>query len=594
MSSSTSDGGRTQSAERLLAGRYRLDQLLGRGGMAEVWVGVDLTLEREVAVKVLSPRFSGDEQFQRRFRREAQQAASLSHPNIVAVYDTGRHGDLAFIVMEPIRGRSLQQVLQHGELTEERAVEVCAEVCGALAFAHARGLVHRDVKPGNILIADDATVKVTDFGIARAIASDTVTETAAVLGTAAYLSPEQAQGTAVDVRSDVYSLGVVLYEMLTGHQPFQGDSAVGVAYQHVQETPIPPREWDPTISAGAEAIAMKAMAKNPANRYPNAGAMRDDLLRARAGQPVSAPVVLGLDETAELDDPIVTTGARPPLTERQERRRHTVGYVGLGILTILAVAAGIWFLAGFITGGEQTLLRTVPTVRNLSPDQAEATLKARGLRFAFVGEEHSSEISRGRVVSQDPDAGMQVEDGTVVRLVTSKGAQPVVVPPVEDLSEEDARAELRAAQLVVGERRTEFSTEIARGRVIRTEPPAGRSVPIGSTVTLVVSAGEETEIVPHLEGLLESDARFLLQERGFRPLVIHEFSDSVEEGNVIRQEPQGGTEQPKGTEVTIVVSRGPEAPPEPTEQPTDGGEPSGSPSEQPTNEPTPDQTEGGD
>ncbi len=269
-------------ADVLLADRYRLERMLGRGGMAEVWAGTDEVLEREVAVKVLSARFTDDEQFRRRFRREAQQAAALNHPHIVKVYDTGTHGHLPFIVMELVRGRSLEQILARGKLTEERSLEICADVCAALDYAHQRGLIHRDIKPGNILLADDGTVKVTDLGIARAIDSHTVSETAAVLGTAAYLSPEQAQGIEVDPRSDLYSLGVVLYELLTGRQPFRGDNAVGVAYQHVQEQPVAPRQLDPSISAPAEAIVAKAMAKNPSNRYGSAAEMRDDLLRARS------------------------------------------------------------------------------------------------------------------------------------------------------------------------------------------------------------------------------------------------------------------------------------------------------------------------
>jgi eukaryotic-like serine/threonine-protein kinase len=534
--------------------------------MAEVWRAHDEVLERDVAVKLLSARFRDDEDFTARFRREAQQAASLNHPNVVGVYDTGTHGDLPYIVMELISGRSLQEVLADGGVTEERAVEICSETCAALEYAHGRGLVHRDVKPGNILLADDGAVKVTDFGIARAINTDTVTQTAAVLGTAAYLSPEQAQGFPVDNRSDIYSLGIVLYEMLTGEQPFRGDTAVGVAYQHVQENPPPPREWDPGISQALEAIVMKALAKNPANRYPSAQEMREDLLRAQAGRPVTAPAVLHTDDTAYLEGDAVPVG-RPPLTETQEKRRRTVGYALLALLVLAAFGLAIWLLAGLF-GGDDPVLRTVPSVIGETPTQAQASLEARGLEARFVGQEYDPEIPEGRVMRQDPDAGSEVEDGSFVELVLSRGPEPVQIPDVEGMPEEAAVAELRDAGLSIGERSTEFSDEVPRGHVISTDPPVGRTVDRGTSVRLLISAGEETEIVPRVVGLLEAEARFQLEDRGFNVLVVREFSDSVDRGRVIRQEPEGNTEVRVGADVTIVVSEGPAEPtPEPEPEP---------------------------
>lgn len=551
-------GAATHGTKVVLAGRYRLDRLVGRGGMAEVWAARDLVLERDVAVKLLSSRFSDDEQFQQRFRREAQHAASLNHPNIVGVYDTGDHEGLPFIVMELVRGRSLQQMQETGGLTEERALEVCADVCSALGYAHQRGLVHRDVKPGNILVASDGTVKVTDFGIARAVDSQTVTQTAAVLGTAAYLSPEQAQGAPVDARSDIYSLGIVLYELLTKRQPFQGDSAVGVAYQHVQENPIPPRELDPTISPVAEAIAIKALAKNPSNRYATALAMRDDLLRARAGEPVAAPAVLLPDETAVLDSELLSH-ARPSATVVQERRRRTVGYVLLAALTVLAFAGFVWLLASLL-GGDSKLVRTVPNVERQTFEEAKQALEAHGLRASYADDEHSDTVPKGRVLRQDPGPGEQVDDGAVVALTISLGPMSVAVPDVRGRSVEDAIATLRDAGLPVGDQETEFSDELPKGRVIATDPPAGELVTRGTPITLVVSAGEEQEIVPNVTGQLESEARFRLEDRGFRVLVTREFSDIVGRGRVIRQEPAGTSRVPKGSEVTIVVSEGAPAP----------------------------------
>ncbi|MDQ4131269.1 MAG: Stk1 family PASTA domain-containing Ser/Thr kinase [Actinomycetota bacterium] len=583
MSTTSEHGGApTPGTQVVLAGRYQLDRLIGRGGMAEVWAARDQVLEREVAVKLLSSRFSDDEQFQQRFRREAQQAASLNHPNVVAVYDTGDHEGLPFIVMELVRGRSLQQIQETGGLTEERALEICAEACSALGYAHQRGLVHRDVKPGNILVASDGTVKVTDFGIARAVTSQTVTQTAAVLGTAAYLSPEQAQGAPVDTRSDVYSLGIVLYELLAKRQPFQGDTAVGVAYQHVQENPVPPRQFDASISPAAEAITIKALAKNPSNRYPTALAMRDDLLRARAGESVSAPAVLLPDEAAALDTELLKR-SRPPATAVQERRRRTMGYLLLAVMTVVAFAGLVWLLASLL-GGDAKLRRTVPNIEQQTFEEAKQILEAHGLRASYAADEHSDVVPKGRVLRQDPGAGEQVDDGDVVALTISLGPMSVSVPDVRGRSVEDAIAALRDAGLPVADQKTQFSDELAKGRVIATDPPAGESVVRGTPITLLVSAGEEREIVPNVTGQLESEARFRLEERGFRVLLTREFSDTVARGRVIRQEPEGSTRAPKGSEVTIVVSEGAPTPPPsaaPSPQPAPTLSPTVAPSEDP-------------
>jgi eukaryotic-like serine/threonine-protein kinase len=562
-------------AQVQLGGRYRLERLVGRGGMAEVWAATDEVLEREVAVKVLSSRFRNDDGFQRRFRREAQQSAGLNHPNIVAVYDTGAHDGLPFIVMELVRGRSLDRILDDGgELTEERALEICADACAALHAAHRRGLIHRDVKPGNILVADDGSVKVTDFGIARAVSAETVTETAAVLGTAAYLSPEQAQGHEVDPRSDVYSMGIVLYEMLVGGPPFTGDTAVGVAYQHVQQTPRPPREHDTRISLAAEAIAMKALSKNPQNRYPSADAMRSDLLSARVGEAVTAPAVLLPAETAVLDRdataaaaaaPVVTAD-RPPPTEDEERRRHTAVYVLLTLLVLAAFAAGIWLLTTLL-GGEEALMRTVPDVRGDAPDRAQQELQSRGLEIQLAGREYSSDYEAGTVARQDPDPGQQVQDGSTVQVWLSDGPEPAIVPDVRGQLENEAIAALRRAGFVVS-RSVESSDDVPRGHVIRTSPGHGEEADRGSTVQMVVSTGVETEIVPRVTGLSESEARFRLEERGFRPRVVRQVSDE-EAGRVIRQDPAANERARVGAEVVIVVSEGPPQPsPTPTPTPT--------------------------
>jgi eukaryotic-like serine/threonine-protein kinase len=550
------------TAGRVLADRYELTRPLGRGGMAEVWAARDRTLGREVAVKVLLDRFREDAAFVARFNDEARHVARLNHPNLVAVYDTGTDEGQPYIVMELVEGRSLQEAIAAGGLTEDRALEVCADVCSALEYAHARGLIHRDIKPGNILMADDGAVKVTDFGIARAVNTDTVTRTAAVLGTAAYLSPEQAQGLDLDARSDLYSLGIVLYEALTGRQPFQGDSPVTVAYQHVQEPPRPPREWEPSISPAAEAVTMRALAKNPANRYESAQQMHADLVNARMGHPVAAPAVLTAEETALLQP---TGPARQVRTHEQERRRRGAMYAVLTVLAVLALLAGVWFLVGLLAGDDGPRI-AVPDVVDLRLEQAERVLEQQGLEVGEVSEQSSDEIDEGRVISQRPARDTMVAEGTQVDLVVSLGREMTTVPDLVRLTEDEALSRLREEGLVAGDRSREFSSEVPEGRIISSDPEAGEEVPAGTRVAYVVSSGEETVNVRSVINTSEADAIFRLEEQGLQVNSIYEFNDVVAEGNVIEQDPTPGSQVPVGTTVTIVVSRGPEEEPPPEEE----------------------------
>ena len=377
----------------VLLDRYEVGRLLGAGGMAEVFEGRDRLLARRVAIKVLQAQFARDPSFLIRFKREAQAAASLSHPNIVGVYDTGSEDGTHFIVMEYVDGRTLKDVIRaEGPLYPERAAEICEDVCSALAAAHARGLIHRDIKPGNVMLTPDGKVKVMDFGIARATTSETITQTAAVVGTAQYISPEQAQGQTVDYRSDLYSVGCCLYEMLTGTVPFTGATPVAIAYRHVREDPTPPRMLNPDVPRPLEAICLKAMAKLPDNRYQTASELHDDLERFRNGQPVQATPLMdaaattqaiprrdaGPDPTAMLGGMTAAGGATGYAEPYQEERRTSVGWIVVSLLALVLVGLVAFFITRQVTGngtGTQTTLAptTVPTTTPTTEEQTTQT-----------------------------------------------------------------------------------------------------------------------------------------------------------------------------------------------------------------------------
>jgi eukaryotic-like serine/threonine-protein kinase len=359
----------------VLLDRYEVGRLLGAGGMAEVFEGRDRLLARRVAIKVLQAQFARDPSFLIRFKREAQAAASLSHPNIVGVYDTGTEDGTHFIVMEYVDGRTLKEVIRaEGPLYPERAAEICADVCSALVAAHARGLIHRDIKPGNVMLTPEGKVKVMDFGIARATTSETITQTAAVVGTAQYISPEQAQGQTVDYRSDIYSVGCCLFEMLTGTVPFTGATPVAIAYRHVREDPTPPRMLNPDVPAPLEAICLKAMAKLPDNRYQTAAEMHDDLERFRNGQPVHATPLMdaaattqaiprdgGADPTAMLGGPVPADRATRYAEPEEEERRTSVGWIVVSLLALVAVGLAAFFITRALTGEDPPTATTVAT-----------------------------------------------------------------------------------------------------------------------------------------------------------------------------------------------------------------------------------------
>lgn len=544
--------------ERLLGGRYQVGELLGYGGMAEVHRGRDNRLGRDVAIKMLRTDLARDNTFQMRFRREAQNAASLNHPAIVAVYDTGEElaatGEpLPYIIMEFVNGRTLKEVLAAEQrLQPRRALEITADICAALEFSHRHGIIHRDIKPGNVMLTPNGQVKVMDFGIARALASGatTMTQTSAVIGTAQYLSPEQARGEAVDARSDVYAAGCVLFELLIGHPPFIGDSAVSVAYQHVREDPRAPSEIDPEVPPDIDAVVLKALAKNPVNRYQSAAEMRADLLRAAAGRPVLAtPVMRGDDVTMPVGG-VVRPGTEARVGDPDRRRASNWVLVALGVLGVLAVTA---LIIGLILNNRtQEQPVAVPGVLGLIPEDAEAAITAAHLVPAQGDQLFSTDCEEGQVAAQVPEADDQVAVGDTVTYQVCGGPVVVVMPDLENFPEQRAIDELESLKLAVEVERVNSGD--TQGLVLGTEPPAGKKLHEGDTVTIRVSKGNLVE-VPSVVGQTETQATATLQANGFE--VDPRKADSKPEepgqiGTIAAQNPEGGQAE-RGSTVVIFV-----------------------------------------
>jgi serine/threonine-protein kinase len=528
--------------------------------MSEVYRARDDLLGREVAVKVLSERLAADRSFVERFRREAQAAANLNHPNIVSLFDYGSDGSSYYIVMEFIEGRSLAEIIHaDAPLLPERAAEIASDVAGALERAHAAGIVHRDIKPANIMITNGGQTKVTDFGIARAIGGtgeQTMTQTGMVIGTASYLSPEQAQGDPVDARSDVYSLGVVLYEMLTGSPPFSGETPLSIAYKHVREQPQPLSAVNPDVPSGLEAIVMKSLAKNPENRYAHAGEMRGDLERFRSGHRVLAPPTMA-EETMVAPAGSGTQVMTPTEAYEEEEKERRPGWVVAGVLLLLLLFGLLaWFLAGSLFA-EQV---EVPRVVGLSEDDARAELQEAGLEAAVERRPHNR-VPEDEVFRQDPEAGEEIDEGGTVTIFVSQGRRQVEVPDVRGETEEDAKDILREAGLRIGEVSEESSDDVEEGRVIRQTIAAGVTTQAGTRVGLVISSGPET-IVPNVIGLTEEDAKDAIEAEDLK-VSVNRQPDDAEAGTVIGQDPPGGTEAEPGDEVVILVSEGPEERPMP-------------------------------
>ncbi|HET9248975.1 MAG TPA: Stk1 family PASTA domain-containing Ser/Thr kinase [Actinomycetota bacterium] len=554
-----------------LGGRYRVERELGRGGMAKVFLGTDTVLGRPVAVKVLAPQFVDDEGFVQRFRREAQAAASIQHPHIVSVFDTGSDDGVHFIVMEYVEGRTLAEILAGGgRILPDRAIDIAMDACRALEAAHARGVIHRDIKPGNIMLDARGDVKVTDFGIARVTTTaDTVAQTAAILGTASYLSPEQAQGQPVDGRSDIYSLACVVYEMVTGRPPFLGDSPVAVASKQVLEQPTPPSRLNPDVTADLDAVILRGLAKNPANRYQSAEEMRADLERAKRGLPVDATPLLAAGTTQVLAPPPAhATEVLPP--PEPERGTNWVPIV-VTLVLIGLLGALLWFLAANVLNdedGQTGVLVTVPDVVGEKRSQAISDLEEAGLEVGTITPVPAADDTQepGTVLEQDPAAGDEVERGTPVDLTIVAAPDLVPIPDLEGASLEEAQSTLIGLGLEPGGPVEEPSDTVDEGDVTRTDPATGTEVEPGSTVTIFVSSGPDLVVVPEVRCQSFGSAQNELDKAGLGSVISSDtvaVNPACPLGNkVAAQDPAPGEEVEPGSTVTLF--QGAEGPTGPT------------------------------
>ena len=595
----------------ILNDRYEMQQRIGRGGMADVYLARDILLDRLVAIKVLFPEYATDPAFVERFRREAQSAANLNHPNIVSVYDWGRSNNTYFMAMEYVPGRTLAEALHDvGQITAMKAAEVGIEVAAALSFAHRGNVVHRDIKPGNILIGSNGQLKVADFGIARALGSaadSNLTQVGAVMGTAAYLSPEQAQGGQPDPRSDLYSLGIVLYEMVGGRVPFSGDNPVSIAYKQVHEAPQPLNQLASDVPRAFEAIVARLLAKDPDLRYATAEAVRDDLRRFRDGIPVQAladalnrrngdptpignaapttviptgPMVGGPDDVAAASTqsipttqattalPRTTINANPDLppgytasnavvsTDDLQRKRTAIVIGAISATVLLIIGAVIAFLA--LSGGSTVAPKiAVPDVTNQVLENAVTTLKDLGFEVVPVAEETTT-VDTNVVWKQVPLPGEEISKGDTVTIVYNPSNAPMAVPNLAGLTIEQARTALLNLGLTIGVITQQNDPTAPADTIIASVPKSGEQVLGGATIDLIVSQGSGVVEIPNVQGQTSQAARSVLEGEPFKFLitVVEEASATVESGRVTRTSPTIGADTTKGSAVTIYVSTG--------------------------------------
>ncbi|MFE6964906.1 Stk1 family PASTA domain-containing Ser/Thr kinase [Agromyces sp. NPDC057679] len=555
---------------RVLAGRYRVGALIGRGGMSDVHVGTDTRLGRQVAIKLLKPQLATDPAFRMRFRQEAQSAARMAHPTIVRVFDAGEETvvdaagqevQLPFIVMEFVEGRLLKDIIHDGPLEPAAAVRVVDGVLTALEYSHRAGVVHRDIKPGNIMITTTGQVKVMDFGIARAVSDSatTVAQTTAILGTASYFSPEQAKGETVDARTDLYSTGVVLFEMLTGRPPFRGDTPVAVAYQHVSERPVKPSIINPKVSPALDAVVLHALAKDREQRYQTAVEFRTDVDTAAAGrvpvhrEPDQATMLFGAPTASLSSSELALRQLTEDETMSRTQRRPPAIWIWAGIVAVVVIVIAVMYWAFNLQPKDDlpSNAREVPVLTGMTYEQAVEELQSLGLPATRL-EETSETVPADQVVRTDPASGEIVDAGTAISVYISTGREAVAVPDTVNMTLTDAKAALEAAGLVAGKEMRENSPSVAADTVMQTAPEGGASVEKGSTVDFVLSNGQVT--LPDLTGQTLSAATDFLtsDELQLNPVPKPDPSCPTVPGSIVTQQslPPGGVPQRSDVELT--------------------------------------------